>query len=100
VMSTGSSSSVGLSHLQALAWVAARTDKLEIQTIDGAPVKESGLERALLEAGFGTSPRVLFSGLSAGPCLPEADTIWRTAAALRRRIGGKLVTRVPQPSRD
>jgi hypothetical protein len=24
--------------------------------------------------------------------LPEGDTIWRTAAALRQRIGGKLVS--------
>jgi ATP-dependent helicase Lhr and Lhr-like helicase len=48
---------VELSHLQALAGIAARTDKLEIQTIDGAPVKESGLEGALREAGFGTSPK-------------------------------------------
>ena len=39
------------------ARIAARTDKLEIQTIDGAPVKESGLEGALREAGFGTSPK-------------------------------------------
>src|SRR6202035_3661653 len=31
-------------HLRALAGIAARTDKLEIQTIDGAAVKESGLE--------------------------------------------------------
>jgi ATP-dependent Lhr-like helicase len=48
---------VGLSHLKALAGIAARTDKLEIQTIDGAPVTESGLEGALREAGFGTSPK-------------------------------------------
>ncbi|TMB71080.1 MAG: hypothetical protein E6J51_02870, partial [Chloroflexi bacterium] len=32
------------------------------------------------------------SGRSGGRCLPEGDTIWRTAAALRRRIGGKVVS--------
>src|SRR5207237_10350370 len=31
------------------------------------------------------------SGRSAGPSLPEGDTIWRTAAALRRRLAGQLV---------
>jgi endonuclease VIII len=37
-------------------------------------------------------PRVWCSGRSAGPYLPEGDTIWRTAAALRRRIGGKVLS--------
>src|SRR6202035_1901513 len=32
------------------------------------------------------------SGPSAGPSLPEGDTIWRTAVALRRRIEGKVVS--------
>ena len=31
------------------------------------------------------------SGPSAGPPLPEGDTIWRTAAALRARLVGKVV---------
>jgi ATP-dependent helicase Lhr and Lhr-like helicase len=48
---------VELTHLQALAGIAARVGKLEIQTIDGAPVKDSGLEATLREAGFGTTPK-------------------------------------------
>ena len=44
-------------HLQALAGIAARVDKLEIQSIDGAPIKESPLEGMLREAGFGTTPK-------------------------------------------
>jgi ATP-dependent Lhr-like helicase len=44
-------------HLQALATVAARVDKLEIQSIDGAPIKGSPLEALLREAGFGTTPK-------------------------------------------
>jgi ATP-dependent helicase Lhr and Lhr-like helicase len=44
-------------HLQALAAVAARVDKLEIQSIDGAPIKGSPLEGLLREAGFGTTPK-------------------------------------------
>jgi endonuclease VIII len=30
--------------------------------------------------------------------LPEGDTIWRTAAALRRRVGGKVVSEARPPS--
>jgi hypothetical protein len=44
-------------HLQALAAIAARVDKLEIQSIDGAPIKGSRLEPMLREAGFGTTPK-------------------------------------------
>jgi ATP-dependent Lhr-like helicase len=44
-------------HLQALAAVAARVDKLEIQSIDGGPIKGSPLEAMLREAGFGTTPK-------------------------------------------
>jgi ATP-dependent Lhr-like helicase len=44
-------------HLRALAAIAARVDKLEIQSIDGAPIKESALEAMLREAGFGTTPK-------------------------------------------
>jgi len=50
---------VDLAHLQALAKAAATRDKLEIQTVDGAPVKESSLQELLREAGFGTSPKGL-----------------------------------------
>ncbi len=50
---------VHLSHLQALAAVATRVDKLEIQSIDSAPVKESPLQELLREAGFGTTPKGL-----------------------------------------
>jgi ATP-dependent Lhr-like helicase len=44
-------------HLQALAGIAARLDKLEIQSIDGAPVKGSRIEAMLRESGFGTTPK-------------------------------------------
>jgi ATP-dependent Lhr-like helicase len=44
-------------HLQALAGIAVRQDKLEIQSIDGAPVKGSRLEAMLRESGFGTTPK-------------------------------------------
>jgi ATP-dependent Lhr-like helicase len=44
-------------HLRALAAMAARVDKLEIQSIDGAAVKDSSLEGMLREAGFGTTPK-------------------------------------------
>jgi len=37
--------------------VAARVDKLEIQSIDGAPIKDSPLDGLLREAGFGTTPK-------------------------------------------
>jgi ATP-dependent Lhr-like helicase len=50
---------INLGQLQALAKVAATRDKLEIQTVDGAPVKESVLQQLLREAGFGTSPKGL-----------------------------------------
>src|SRR5256714_379420 len=42
--------------------------------------------------GLGPRRKVSCSGPSAGPSLPEGDTIWRTAAALRGRIEGKVVT--------
>ncbi len=45
------------SHLRALAAIAARVDKLEIRSIDGAPIKASPLEGMLREAGFGTTPK-------------------------------------------
>ncbi|TMD63731.1 MAG: DEAD/DEAH box helicase [Chloroflexi bacterium] len=45
------------SHLQALAAIAARVDKLEIQIVDGLPVKDSPHEPLLREAGFGTTPK-------------------------------------------
>ena len=44
-------------HLRALAAMAARVDKLEIQSIDGASIKASPLEGMLREAGFGTTPK-------------------------------------------
>ena len=50
---------VTLEHLRALAGVAARSDKLEIQTVDGAAVKGSPLEPLLREAGFGATPKGL-----------------------------------------
>jgi ATP-dependent Lhr-like helicase len=48
---------VQTTHLHALATLAARVEKLEIQSIDGAPVKASPLEGMLREAGFGTTPK-------------------------------------------
>ncbi|TMF58698.1 MAG: DEAD/DEAH box helicase [Chloroflexi bacterium] len=48
---------VQLSHLQALAGIAARVGKLEIQSIDGDVIKGSRLEGTLREAGFGTTPK-------------------------------------------
>src|SRR5438105_1366089 len=48
---------VQASHLQALAAIAARVDKLEIQIVDGLPVKDSPHEPLLREAGFGTTPK-------------------------------------------
>ena len=48
---------VELSHLHALAGIAARIGKLEIQSIDGDAIKGSRLEGMLREAGFGTTPK-------------------------------------------
>ena len=50
---------VDLGHLQALATRAAHEDKLEIQQVNGAPVKDSALESLLRQLGFGASPRGL-----------------------------------------
>src|SRR5437867_201133 len=48
---------VQLSHLRALAGIAARIGKLEIQSIDGEAIKGSHLEGMLHEAGFGRTPK-------------------------------------------
>jgi ATP-dependent helicase Lhr and Lhr-like helicase len=48
---------VRVDHLRALAAVALRAGKLEIQQVDGRPVHETDLAPALREAGFGASPR-------------------------------------------
>ena len=45
-----------------------------------------------MNPGSARRRRASSSGRSAGPSLPEGDTIWRTAAALRRRIDGKVVS--------
>ena len=58
---------VGLGHLQALARVAVTVGKLEIQLIDGTPVKDSPLQGLLREAGFGTTPRGLVALARAPP---------------------------------
>jgi ATP-dependent Lhr-like helicase len=50
---------VELRHLQALAERAAHGDKLEIQLVDGAPIKGSAVEPLLRESGFGASPKGL-----------------------------------------
>jgi ATP-dependent Lhr-like helicase len=48
---------VEAAHLAALAGLAAKVDKLEIQSIDGAPVKGSRFEEMLRQAGFGNTPK-------------------------------------------
>ncbi|HYM49282.1 MAG TPA: DEAD/DEAH box helicase [Candidatus Limnocylindrales bacterium] len=50
---------IDVGHLQALASAAARADKLEIQVVDGQPVRGSAIEPLLREAGWGTTPRGL-----------------------------------------
>jgi endonuclease VIII len=46
----------------------------------------------------GPRPKALSSGRNGALSLPEGDTIWRTAAALRRRLEGKVVLDArPQP---
>jgi ATP-dependent Lhr-like helicase len=50
---------VGVEHVRSLAAAAVRTGRVEIQRVDGAPVRQSKLAAALLEAGFGQSPRGL-----------------------------------------
>ena len=54
-----SAGAIDVGHLQALALAAARWDRLEIQAVDGQPVRGSTLEPLLREAGFSTSPRGL-----------------------------------------
>ena len=46
-------------HLQALALAAARSERLEIQSVDGQPVRGSELEPLLREAGFSATPKGL-----------------------------------------
>jgi ATP-dependent Lhr-like helicase len=46
-------------HLRALATAAGRAGRVEVQRVDGQPVRQSRLAAALLEAGFGQSPRGL-----------------------------------------
>ena len=48
---------IEVAHLAALAQIAAKVDKLEIQSVDGAPVKGSRYEGLLREAGFGNTPK-------------------------------------------
>ncbi|HEY4027017.1 MAG TPA: DEAD/DEAH box helicase [Candidatus Dormibacteraeota bacterium] len=49
----------GVEHVRALAAAAVRTGRVEVQRVDGMPVRQSPLAPALLEAGFGQSPRGL-----------------------------------------
>lgn len=46
-------------HIRALAAAAGRAGRIEVQKVDGTPVRQSPLARLLLEAGFGQSPRGL-----------------------------------------
>ncbi len=59
---------VGPEHLTALARVASRLGRVEVQRVGGVPVHESSLVGALRQAGFGSSPRgmVLWSKAEAG----------------------------------
>jgi ATP-dependent helicase Lhr and Lhr-like helicase len=50
---------VAVQHVRALVDVATRAGKLEIQRVDGRPVRQSELAGLLAEAGFGQSPRGL-----------------------------------------
>ena len=50
---------IGAGALAALATVAGRSGKVEIQTVDGEPVAGSALEPAMRAVGFGVSPRGL-----------------------------------------
>ncbi|HYW25449.1 MAG TPA: DEAD/DEAH box helicase, partial [Terriglobales bacterium] len=50
---------VDVEHVRALAAAAIRTGRVEVQRVDGAPVRQSPLAPALIEAGFGQSPRGL-----------------------------------------
>jgi ATP-dependent Lhr-like helicase len=50
---------VRVAHLQALATVATRAGKVEVQRVDGVPAQQSPLAPMLREAGFGITPRGL-----------------------------------------
>jgi ATP-dependent Lhr-like helicase len=52
-------SDVSTEHVRALAAAAGRAGRIEVQKVDGTPVRQSPLARLLLEAGFGQSPRGL-----------------------------------------
>jgi ATP-dependent Lhr-like helicase len=61
---------VGVPHLQTLADAAARIGKLEIQSVDGAPVKGTPTEARLRETGFGTTPKGLVLWPERRPAVP------------------------------
>jgi ATP-dependent Lhr-like helicase len=46
-------------HVRALGAAAGRAGRIEVQKVDGTPVRQSALARVLLDAGFGQSPRGL-----------------------------------------
>src|SRR5262249_5534221 len=50
---------VGPGPAGALAGAAIRAGRIEVQRVDGVPVRQSPLAAALLEVGFGQSPRGL-----------------------------------------
>jgi ATP-dependent helicase Lhr and Lhr-like helicase len=50
---------VRVEHVRALVGVATHAGKLEVQRVDGVPVRQSSLAPVLAEAGFGQSPRGL-----------------------------------------
>jgi ATP-dependent Lhr-like helicase len=50
---------VAVEHVRALAAAALGTGRLEVQRVDGVPVRQSPLAPVLLAAGFGQSPRGL-----------------------------------------
>ena len=50
---------VSTEHVRALAAAAGRAGRIEVQKVDGTPVRQSALARVLLDAGFGQSPKGL-----------------------------------------
>lgn len=50
---------VDVEYVRALAAAAIRTGRVEVQRLDGTPVRQSKLASALIEAGFRQAPRGL-----------------------------------------
>jgi len=65
---------VVMEHVRALVGAAGRAGRIEIQKVNGTPVRQSPLARVLVDAGFGQSPRGL--------------TMWRTPHGGLASVGG------------